>query len=219
MILHGLIISSILQYMWYCFSLLQPFLVSPLLCFFFSLVQINWDKPAETKTLSCWLVGVALNPTESQRLMFAVLIDSVDILLWKSVREMFNNPAQLMMLNMYGIIILQQLQFCLWIFLCMCFYLFVCVCVCVRRACPSVCGGVRMGVFLYFMFLCVHYWLHCIFMYWNSYNSVCIHQPFYLQWHCSSLSVDDREVLWPYKPVTKLPVSYDEMGAASLTLA
>lgn len=118
--------------------------------FSFSLVhQITWEKQAETITLNCWVGDVALNPTESQCLMFAVLIDGVDILLWKAVRGMFNNPAQLMMLNMHSITMLQQPQFCMcfWVFVFTSLYLCVCMCVqvCERYVCAflSVRGCVR----------------------------------------------------------------------------
>lgn len=72
--------------------------------------------------------------------MFAELIDGADVLVWKSVRRLFNNPAQAMMLS-NGIITLQQPQFSITLFLCVClcdwereckvFVLPVCVCVCV----------------------------------------------------------------------------------------
>lgn len=99
--------------------------------------------------------SVALNPTENHSLMFAELIDGVDILLWKSVRGMFNNPAQLMMLNTHSIIMLQQAQFCMysWVYVFVCAYLLLCVCMTV---CERVCVFVSEILCLHLSFcLCV----------------------------------------------------------------
>lgn len=76
--------------------------------------------------------------------MFAELIDGADVLVWKSVRRLFNNPAQAMTLS-NGIITLQQPQFPITLFpvfvservsvcVCLCDWereCSVCVCVCV----------------------------------------------------------------------------------------
>lgn len=102
--------------------------------------------------------SVALNPTENHSLMFAELIDGVDILLWKSVRGMFNNPAQLMMLNTHSIIMLQQAQFCMysWVYVFVCAYLLLCVCMTV---CERVCVFVSEMLCLHLSFcLCVCVW-------------------------------------------------------------
>lgn len=75
--------------------------------------------------------------------MFAELIDGADVLVWKSVRRLFNNPAQAMTLS-NGIITLQQPQFPITLFpvfvserasvcVCLCDWereCSVCVCVC-----------------------------------------------------------------------------------------
>lgn len=137
---------------------------------------------AETTALSCWLSVVALNPTESWSCVFAELIDGVDILLWKSVRRMFNNPAQLMMLNTYGIIMLQQPHFCVWVI--------VLVYTCVWRIMPVlVC--LTVVVFVESVHHC------CVFLLHINYLPLCIDwfacalvPSFYLHFTCYKLFND-----------------------------
>lgn len=197
-------------------------------------------------TWSCWLAGVALNPTENQSLVFAHLIDSVDILLWKSVRRMFNNPAQLMMLNTYSIIMLQQPQFCMyfWVFVCVCLYLAVCVhasvwkivylsvvvCMCVyerEKECIHLCICVSsmLLVICLSMPVCVFSLCtlvtHYIYTYMSTYIcclTVTVLLTLYGCYH-NTITYSAGKRLWTYKTVTKTTVDNDEMGTTSSTLA
>lgn len=91
------------------------------------------DKPAGRDLglgVTCW--HCFKTQWEPCSLMFTWLIDSIDILLWKAVWELFNNPAQVMMLNMCSIILLHQVKCCIYfgVLLCMedCLYLHIYVC-------------------------------------------------------------------------------------------
>lgn len=71
--------------------------------------------------------------------MFAELIDGADVLVWKSVRRLFNNPAQAMTLS-NGIITLQQPQFPITLFpVFVSERVSVCVCLCDWERECSVC--------------------------------------------------------------------------------